>query len=254
MLIDTHCHLFMLQHDPLEKILERAKVAGITKMISVATDPSNWETNQKIVEEIPEAFYTLGIHPHEAEKHPDGPAAMEKALATASKKCVGIGETGLDYYYEHSPPASQQACFRRHLEIAKSANLPVVIHCRDAFDELYQIIDDVKLGAAGGVMHCFTGNREQAKGALARGLKISFSGIISFKNAESLREAAKQIPLSEMLLETDCPFLAPIPYRGKPNEPSYLPMTALALASTLNLEVEKVNEATSKNASQLFKI
>jgi TatD DNase family protein len=167
---------------------------------------------------------------------------------------VGIGETGLDFHYDFSERSSQIHAFEEQLQFAKQYDLPVVIHCREAFADLFASIKKIGLSSRGSVMHCFTGTAPDAKAALDLGLKISFSGILTFKNADALRDAAKSIPLSEVVLETDCPYLAPLPHRGKPNEPSYLPHTALFLANTLGVPLDRVAEETTRNARSLFNL
>jgi TatD DNase family protein len=253
--VDTHSHLAMLEHDTLENILERAQKNGVTQMLSVSTDEGSWESNKRIAETHPNIFYTLGLHPHDATRWPECAGELQRRLASGvPAKCVAIGEMGLDFHYEYSPRDIQIDVLDTQLTIAKTHNLPVIMHCRDSFVELYERIKTIGLSAWGGVMHCFTGDKTQAKEALDLGLYISFSGILTFKNAEKLREAAKVVPVDRLLLETDCPFLAPIPNRGKPNEPSYLPLTAAVLASTTGKSVDEIAEITTANARTLFQL
>lgn len=252
---DTHAHLPLLEHSPVNEILERATAAGVTEMVTVATELSNWEPSRAFAEANAGVYYTVGLHPHQAGDW----AVCNERLNYLFKegvppKCVGIGETGLDFHYDFAERETQLQAFEAQLEVAKKYKLPVIIHCREAFADLFASIRKVGLGPAGGVMHCFTGGAPDAKGAIDLGLKISFSGILTFKNAEPLREAARAIPLSEIVLETDCPYLAPIPNRGKPNEPSFLPHTGKFLAQTLGLPPEKVAQATTANARKLFQL
>lgn len=254
--IDSHAHLGSLEHSSVEEALERAQKAGIQKMISVSVDEGSWATNENISKAHPSVYYTLGIHPHEATHWVECAYKLQDTYHKSfnPKKCVAIGEMGLDFHYNYSPREIQISVFEAQLEMAKALNLPVVIHCRDAFDELFHSIKTVGLSPWGGVMHCFTGDTRRAKEAIDLGLKISFSGILTFKTADSLREAARSIPRETILLETDCPYLAPIPNRGKPNEPSYLPLTAKILAETRGETLEEVSEYTVENTRLLFQL
>lgn len=251
--IDTHAHLAMLEHSPLEEVLQRAKETGIETLVSVSVDEKSWESNQSLALRFPHIYFTLGLHPHEAKHWSDIGHKIEKRYLalTDKKKCVAIGEIGLDYYYNHSDKDAQLKAFEEQLILAKKINLPIVIHCRDAFSETYSLIKKIGI-TKGGVMHCFTGNKTQAFEAIDLGLKISFSGILTFKNAIPIQEAAKAIPLKEIVIETDCPFLAPIPMRGKPNEPSYLSHTAASLAHLRSISIEEIAKATTQNAKDLF--
>lgn len=251
-LIDTHCHLGMLEHGTSEEILARAKDAGITRMVTVSVDEPSWGVNRKFAEHHDHVFYSVGLHPHEAKDWRDCRDRM-KALAPAPK-CVAIGEMGLDFYYNHSDREAQIEAFEEQLEFAKGVGLPIIIHCRDAFDDLFSIIRKKGLGPAGGVMHCFTGGPPDAKDAVDLGLHISFSGIVTFKNAETLREAARIIPEESILVETDCPFLAPVPHRGKPNEPSFLPHTLQQVAAVRKVDPQALAEKTTENAVRFFSL
>lgn len=254
--IDTHAHLAMLEHASLSEVLERAEQSQIEKMVTVSVDEKSWESNRKLAEAHSHVWYSLGLHPHEAKDWLECKPRFLNAYETAQKnhKCVALGEMGLDFYYNHSDRDVQLMCFEEQLTLAKQWNLPVIIHCRDAFKDTYELLRKVGLGPKGGVMHCFTGNKEQAKEAVDLGLMISFSGIVTFKTAQDLKEAAKSLSLSQMVIETDCPFLAPVPFRGKPNEPSLLPETAKVLADLKGVALEEIRERTSENASKLFSI
>lgn len=255
-LIDTHSHLALLKHDTTENILARAKAAGVGRMLTVATDETNWESNQRLAHAHSHLYYSVGMHPHDAVRWEACKAEALKHFPNGKPdpKCVAIGELGLDFYYSHSPHEVQIAALEDQLRLAKQHELPVIIHCRDAFTELFDTLKRVGLSRRGGVMHCFTGKTPDALAAIDLGLYISFSGILTFKNAEDLRVAATAVPLDRILIETDCPFLAPIPFRGKPNEPSYLPHTAQMLATTLRLPLEQIAEHTTKNAVELFQL
>jgi TatD DNase family protein len=175
-------------------------------------------------------------------------------LAKQNGRCVALGEMGLDFFYNHSDREAQLVCFSEQLEFAKKWELPIIIHCRDAFEDTYSILKKVGLSSKGGVMHCFTGNKKQAHEAVDLGLMISFSGILTFKTAHELKEAAKSLDPLHMVIETDCPFLSPVPFRGKPNEPSLLPETAKVLAELKGLSLPEMMTTTSRNASRLFSI
>ncbi len=253
--VDTHAHLALLEHSPLEEILKRAEWAGITKMISVSTDEPSWESNRNLALAHPNIYYSIGLHPHDAVRWTECAANMEKLFENGvPPKCVAIGELGLDFHYNMSPPDIQVHVLESQFAMARKYELPVIIHCRDAFDELYGAIRRVGLSPRTGVMHCFTGDTVRAKEALDLGLKISFSGIVTFKNAATLREAAKIIPADSLLVETDCPFLAPIPFRGKPNEPAFMPLTAQTLAEVRGVTPEEIAEQTTRNAIDFFRL
>lgn len=254
--VDTHAHLAMLEHASLSEVLDRAKTSQIEKMVTVSVDEKSWESNRVLAETNSNVWYSLGLHPHEAKDWMNCKSRFLDAYQAAKKnqKCVALGEMGLDFYYNHSDREVQLQCFEEQLTLAKKWNLPVIIHCRDAFQDTYDLLRKVGLGPKGGVMHCFTGNKDQAKEAVDLGLMISFSGILTFKTAQVLKEAAKSLDLSNIVLETDCPFLAPVPFRGKPNEPSLLPETAKVLSELKSVSLDEVREHTTDNASRLFHI
>jgi TatD DNase family protein len=181
---------------------------------------------------------------------------LEKELShpSAAQKCVGIGECGLDYYYEFSPKETQLEVLDYQLELAKKLDLPLIFHCREAFSDLFERVKKIGLPSKGAVMHCFTGTTPDANAAIDLGMYISFSGIVTFKNAESLRQVAKSLPRDRVVLETDCPFLSPVPMRGKPCEPSYLPYTALKIAELWETTALEVSQITTYNARQLFSV
>ena len=250
---DTHAHLSMLDQASIEQILLRAKMQGVKRIITVSTSEENWEANRQFAEEHEGVYYSLGLHPHDAIRWPECAASLDGYFKSSiPKKCVAIGEMGLDFYYEFSPREIQTDVFESQMQLAKRVGLPIIVHCRDSFEVLFSSTRKVGLGKRGGVMHCFTGNTDQAKEALSLGFKISFSGILTFKNSHALRETAKQIPQSEILIETDCPYLTPMPFRGKPNEPSYVVLTAEVLASTLSKSVEEIAQLTTENAVTFF--
>lgn len=253
--VDTHAHLALLEHAPLDQILERAKQQGIFRMVTVSTDEGSWESNRNLASLYEQLTYTLGLHPHDAIRWAECAGKLNDLFAKAvPEKCVAIGEMGLDFHYDFSPRDTQIDVFEAQLNLANRVSLPVVIHCRDAFDDLFASIRKVGLSDRGGVMHCFTGTLAQALEAVSLGLRISFSGILTFKTAETLRMAAKGVPETSLLLETDCPYLAPIPFRGKPNEPCFLPRTAECLAAVRGDSVERIAELTTQNAIEFFRL
>jgi len=254
-LVDTHAHLAMLDQSPIEDILAHAKAQGVEKMISVSTDEGSWESNRNLALAYPHIYYTLGLHPHDALRFAECAGVLNDYFAEGvPPKCVGIGEMGLDFHYDFCPKEIQIDVLESQFLLAQKVDLPVILHCRDAFVELYDSIRRVGLSARGGVMHCFTGNTEQALEAIDLGLKISFSGILTFKNAEGLRKTAAELPEESLLIETDCPYLAPIPFRGKPNEPAFLPMTAQTLAAARGVSAEAMASLTAKNAIEFFRL
>lgn len=254
--IDTHAHLGMLEHAPTEEILARAKDQGISKMITVSTHEESWAINEKFAANSSDIYFTIGLHPHDAEKVPNCETKL-RAFYQASKnrsKCVAIGETGLDFYYNFAGKEAQIDQFETQVKLAEEWNLPLVIHCREAFPDLFNSLRKVGVPKRAGVMHCFTGTTEEALESIKMGFSISFSGIVTFKNAEALRATVKEIPEDRLLIETDCPFLAPVPHRGKKNEPSFLPHTAAVLATARGVSLETIAQITSANAQRLFQI
>ncbi|MBI1859609.1 MAG: TatD family hydrolase [Deltaproteobacteria bacterium] len=253
--IDSHAHLTMCDFDTTQAILERARKAGINRMLTVSTDETNWESNRQMALSDRNIFYTLGLHPHTASRFaevaPQLNGFFDNGIPT---KCVAIGEMGLDFHYDKSPREIQIDVFEAQLALAARVGLPVIIHCRDAFEQTFASIRKQGLPRYGGVMHCFTGDATQAKEAVDLGLHISFSGILTFKKADQIREAARTVPLERILLETDCPYLSPEPYRGKPNEPGRLAITAQRLGAIRQLTIEDVAYATCQNTVELFRL
>jgi len=254
--IDTHSHLGMLEHDAIENILERARNVGVRQMVTVSTNEASWPSNEKIASENEGIYFSLGLHPHDAIHWTQCAPKLTQHIEGVmdSDKFVAIGEFGLDYHYDFSPREIQLEVLESQLRLANRYSKPTILHCRDAFEDMFASLKKVGVGPRGGVMHCFTGNTEEALASVDLGMKISFSGILTFKNAEKIREAAKKLPLESLLIETDCPYLAPVPYRGKPNEPAYLPFVAQHLATALGKKIEEVAELTTKNATEFFKL
>lgn len=245
---DTHAHLDLLDI-AADVAIENAKSENVKWLMTVSTDEKSWSRNEAIASQFENVYFSVGIHPHEAKNFKSCHLQMETYFKKKPAKCLAIGELGLDYHYSFSSKEDQIDAIEKQFYLAKALNLPVIIHCREAFNDIYHL---VKKHSVHGVMHCFTGNSEQAKEGVNLGLYVSFSGILTFKNASLIREAAKAIPLTSIVLETDCPYLAPEPKRGVKNVPSLLPYTALKLSQVLNLQVERVAEFTTQNAMTLF--
>lgn len=254
-LVDHHCHLdFPQLAGERAAILARARDAGVGMMVTISTRIRRFPEMIAIAESAPNVFCSVGTHPHNAKEEPD--ITVEEIVRLAEHpKCVAIGEAGLDYFYKHSTPESQAEGFRRHIRAARITGLPLEIHTRDADADTIAILESEH--AAGGpfpaLLHCFTGGAELAKRAVALGLCVSFSGVISFRKSEALREIAASVPLDRLLVETDAPFLAPDPYRGKRNEPAYVAYTATALAKARGLAPEALADATTENFFRLFR-
>ena len=255
-LVDSHCHIDGEQFDgDRDEIVKRANDAGVKMMLTVGTgNPHDGEIERavKVAEKYENVFASVGVHPHDAKLYDD---AAETHLIELAKreKTIAWGEIGLDYYYDHSPREVQREVFRRQIKTAKELDLPVIIHSREADDETVEILaDEYKTLGRGGVMHCFGGTAEMAQAMLDVGFYISFAGNVTFKKAENLREAAQIVPLDKLLIETDCPFLAPVPNRGKRNEPSFVVHTARFLADFYGIELEKLAEQTTRNFMTLF--
>jgi TatD DNase family protein len=253
-IIDTHCHLADRKLDAdLEGILARAADAGIGQIISVGAI-SSIETDRRtveIAEARPHVYAAIGVHPHDA-KDCDADRIDALRELAQSKKVVAIGESGLDFHYMHSPVEAQEAALRRHLELAAELALPIVIHCRNAEERLAAIVREVGMPARGGVIHCFTGNRDAAREFVALGFHISFSGIVTFRSAREVQDAAPTVPEDRVMVETDAPYLAPEPYRGKRNEPAYVRRTLEVVAKLRGVDVESLAQITSENARRLF--
>lgn len=255
MLIDTHCHLdFPELASQRTELLARASTAGVERLITISTHRSRFATYQQIAADHAQIFHTIGVHPHHtAEVGEDISAAELVAVAAASPKVVGLGETGLDYYYNHSDRQTQARAFNAHIEAAQTTGLPLIIHTRDADEDTASILTSAyKQKPMTGLLHCFTSGRELAMQALEIGFYISFSGIITFKNAEAIRAVAKEVPLDRILVETDAPFLAPVPMRGKVNEPSFVRHTAQYVADLKGLSLADFATQTSANARRIF--
>jgi TatD DNase family protein len=254
MFIDSHCHL---EYEGLVEdqngVLDRARAAGIRGFLNISTRRSEWERVVGTAARHPDVWASVGIHPHEADQHADlGEAALLEA--TRHPKVIGIGETGLDYYYDKSDREVQQALFRTHITVGRETGLPLIIHTRDAEDDTFRILEDeMGKGAFPALIHCFTASADFGRKVLDIGLSISISGIVTFKNAKDLQDVVPTIPEDRILVETDSPFLAPVPHRGKRCEPAYTADTARFVADLRGISVEQLGATTTRNFFNLFK-
>lgn len=257
MLVDSHCHLNFPEFSAdLDAIILRAQENGIGAFLTVNTKLDQAKDLQDIADRYSNVFCSVGVHPHDAAQYMDGYNGdtlynQLKSLAQ-HPKVIALGETGLDYYYDNSPRENQITSFRDHIQASIDLNLPLIIHTRDADQDTIACLKGVGQGKAQGVFHCFSGSAELAHNALKLGFYISFSGILTFKNAESLRQIAQEVPLDRILVETDAPFLAPVPLRGKRNEPAFTRYTAELLANLKNLSYSAIETATTNNFFTLF--
>lgn len=254
MLIDSHCHLNDKRfQDDLSKIIRAASDAQVKHMLTISTTLGEIEDLESISEQYPQVSHTVGVHPHEVDET-GVPQLLDLCARLNHPKAVGIGETGLDYYYEHSHRANQKESFRVHIHAMKETGLPLIIHSRDAEDDILSLLKEERVDQCSqpGVIHCFSGTRKFAEETLALGFYISLSGILTFKNAEDIRQTAKIVPENRLLVETDAPYLAPIPHRGKRNEPSFVRHTAETLATVRETSLAHIAEVTTQNFYQLF--
>ena len=253
MLADSHCHLnYKGLVEEQAAVLARARARGVTAMLNIATRQSEWDDVLATAEREPDVWATVGIHPHEADAHPhvDTARLVERAQHL---RVVGIGESGLDYFYDHSDRAAQQASFRAHIAACRETQLPLIVHTRDAEEDTLAILrEEIEQGSFPGVIHCFTASGAFADGALDLGFYISISGIVTFRNARDLQETAARLPIGRLLIETDAPFLAPVPHRGKPGEPAFVADTARFLAELRGDDVEELQARTAANFHALF--
>ena len=250
MLVDSHCHLDFAEFaEERDAVVARAHAAGVGTMLTIGTRLDEFPGVRAIAEAYPDIWCSVGVHPHEAADHAALTAPGLAALA-AHPRVVGIGETGLDYHYDHSPREVQERVFRTHIAASRESGLPLIIHAREADDAVARVLRDER--PPPGVLHCFSSGRTLAEAALELGFYISLSGIVTFKNAEELRAIVRDVPLERLLVETDAPYLAPVPYRGRRNEPAYVAATANAVAALKGLEPEELAAATTANFFRLF--
>ncbi len=253
MLIDSHCHLeYKGVVEDQQGVLARARQAGVGAFLNISTKQAEWDQVIATANREPDVFASVGVHPHEADHHADlGYNALLEA--TQNERVIAIGETGLDYYYDHSDRAVQARLFRMHIDVARETGLPVIIHTRDAEDDTFQILEEeTGKGAFPALIHCFTASADFGRKVLDLGLTISLSGIVTFKNAKELQDVAKTIPEDRLLVETDSPFLAPVPHRGRPCEPAFVSNTAQFVAELRGQTPEDLASATTRNFKKLF--
>lgn len=254
MFIDTHVHLNADQYDEdLQEVIDRALENNVTKMIVIGFDRKTIERAMDLTEKYDFIYAVVGWHPVDAiDCTPEDLHWIEELAA--HPKVVGIGETGLDYHWDKSPKEVQQEVFRKQIQLAKKVQLPIIIHNREATEDVLRILKEEKAEEVGGVMHCFSGSVETARESIDMNFMISLGGPVTFKNAKKPKEVAELIPIEHLMIETDAPYLAPHPYRGKRNEPSYVPLVAEEIARLKGLTIEEVGEKTTKNAEQFFKL
>lgn len=252
-LVDSHCHLdFPGLAENLDDVVGRAAAAGVETLVTISTWVSHYERYRAIAEAQPSVFFTVGTHPHNAAQEPDTQAETLVSLS-AHPRCIAIGEAGLDYHYDRSPRDVQQAVFRTHIAAARVSGLPLIIHARNADDDMMAILEEeTRRGRFDAVLHCFSSGPALARSGIELGFYLSFSGILTFKNSHELRAIAAAAPPERLLVETDAPYLAPAPHRGKPNEPAFVVHTAAALAETIGLSPDECAKLTSANFYRLF--
>jgi len=252
-LIDSHCHLnYEGLAERQEEVLEAARQRGVQGFLNISTRQREWNDVVGVAERNADVWATVGVHPHEADAHPDlGAKALTEAASHS--RVIGIGECGLDYFYDKSDRQAQRERFEAHIDAARETGLPLVVHTREAEADTAEILEAaVREGGVTGVLHCFTGSAELARKGLDLGFYVSLSGIVTFKNAADLQETAKWLPVDQMLVETDSPFLAPVPHRGQKCEPAFVADTAAFVAELRGVDVEQLGEATTANFFRLF--
>jgi TatD DNase family protein len=253
-LVDTHAHLHFPEFaGDLEAVLERARAAGVRCMVTIGTDVESSRAAVALAGREPDVWAAVGIHPHAAGQADEAQLAEIERVA-AAPRVVAIGETGLDFFRLLSPRDAQERLFRAQLALARRLRKPVLVHCRDAHEETLAILAEVPVGEAGGIMHCFSGDTVIARRCLDLGLLISLAGPVTYPNARALPEVAKVVPADRLVVETDCPFLPPQPYRGKRNEPAYLAVTAARVAELRGEPLEELASRTSENARALLRL
>ncbi|MEN4911370.1 metal-dependent hydrolase [Erwinia amylovora] len=254
-LVDSHCHLDGLNYETLHRdvsdVLAKAAARDVKFMLAVATTLPGYKAMVELIGERPNVAYSCGVHPLNQEQGYD---FSELRQLAADPRVVAMGETGLDYFYQKETMARQQASFREHIRIGRELNKPVIVHTREARDDTLAILREEQAESCSGVLHCFTEDRQTAEKLLDMGFYISFSGIATFRNAEQIREAARYVPLDRMLVETDSPYLAPVPHRGKENQPAYTRDVAEYMAVVKGVTIAQMAQATTENFSRLFHV
>ncbi|MFS2010539.1 TatD family hydrolase [Azospirillum sp. CT11-132] len=254
MLVDSHCHLdFPDFAEELDAVVDRARQAGIGRMVTICTYISRFDRILAVAERYDDILCSVGVHPHQAQE--EFAITTTETLVELSRhpKVIGLGETGLDYFYDKSPRDQQQECFRRHIRASLETGLPLIIHTRDADDDTMRIVKEEAAGQpVKGLLHCFSSGRALAEEAVEYGFSLSLSGIVTFKKSEDLRAIVKDVPLDRILVETDAPYLAPIPFRGKRNEPAYVAHTAACVAEVKGVSAEELARVTTDNFFRLF--
>lgn len=271
MLVDSHCHLeFPALCVDRDAVIDRARKAGVGRMVTIATTIKGFKEVCEIANQYDDVYCSVGVHPHHVSEEGEAVTADDLVVLACNNKVVGIGETGLDYFYNHAPHEAQQRSFREHVRACITTGLPLIVHSRDAEEDTIKILNEERAGQGGdscascsvhrvasrpplsGVMHCFSSRRVLAEEALAMGFYISVSGMITFKKSVELREIIKDIPLERLLIETDSPYLAPEPFRGKDCEPAYVVHTAKMLAELMGVSMAEISERTTENFFRLF--
>lgn len=254
MLVDSHCHLdFPDFAEELDAVVERARAAGVGRMVTICTYLSRFDQVRAVAERYEDIYCSLGVHPHQAQEEIAGVSVARLVEMAKHPKVIGIGETGLDYYYDKSPRDVQQACFRSHIRAAMETGLPLIVHTRDADADIMRIVREEAAGQpVKGLLHCFSSGRQLAEDAVDFGFSLSLSGIVTFKKSDDLRAIVRDVPLDRILVETDSPYLAPVPYRGKRNEPAYVAHTAAAVADVKGVTPEDMARVTTENFFRLF--
>lgn len=252
LIVDSHCHLNYPEFTALDAVIQRANEAGVGVMQTISTKRSDFDAVHQIALDNSNIYCSIGVHPHEAETHQD--VSVEELVAWANKpKVIALGETGLDYYYEHSPRKEQQTLFLRHIEASRQTGLPIIVHTRDADEDTIRILEEEYAKAPfKGLIHCFSSSEELALRMVEIGFYISISGIVTFNKAQELRDTVVKLPLERLLVETDAPYLAPMPHRGKPNEPAFTALVAQKVAQIKDVSVGEVARVTTDNFFTLF--
>jgi TatD DNase family protein len=251
--VDSHCHLDFPEFEPeRDAVVGRARAAGVKTMLTISTRFREFARYADIAERYTDVWFTVGTHPHQAAEEPDVPA-HEYVRLSRHPRCIGIGEAGLDYHYNHSPRDIADRVFRTQIAAARETGLPLVIHARDADDDIIAVLrDEMGKGAFKAVLHCFSSGPELARVGVELGLSVSFSGILTFKNSQAIRDIAAEVPMDRLLVETDAPFLAPLPHRGRRNEPAYVIETLSVLAAVKGVSSQDMARATTHNFFSLF--